>query len=445
MLEGEREVLAGRERLEAEDIDLVRRADFVVVFGVGEGQGKHALLLQVRLVDTGERAGDDGKTTKEARLERGVLTRRTLTVVVVTNHDPLNAAVAVVGSGLWHTTELASDLVLDLVGLTVLRVDGTDQAVLGDVLQVTTVLQPGTTGRDMVGCTLALDLNEDRKVSGGLAVPRRKGFEELKTLRLGVNGDLDGETVLGRRLEGVLARVVTARGELVTVGGGELEGLAVRANERVGERVEAEVTSEGHRGDDIGGSDEGMGGGVGVVTTGEVTVVGRDDGVGVTLLDVTTVPLANARTTGVSEDNAANALEGTDHAITLDGGANLLRTRGDGELALGREAVRSSFFRNGGRASHILIRRVGARTDETDFQLRWPTVLLHFRLELREGSRKVRGEGTVDVGLKLRQVLRFRDVNAHVMVDPCSLRTMLMLWSYSAPLSAWRLCAKRWA
>ena len=73
----------------------------------------------------------------------------------------------------------------------------------------------------------------DGEVGRGLTVPWREGLETLETLRLGVNGNLDRRTVLRRGLEGVLTRVVTARGELVAVGVGELERLAIGAGESV--------------------------------------------------------------------------------------------------------------------------------------------------------------------------------------------------------------------
>ena len=71
---------------------------------------------------------------------------------MVTDDDPLDAMVTVVCADLRDTSVFASDLVLDLVSLAVLRVDGTDQAVLGDVLEVTTVLEPRTTSGDVIGC-----------------------------------------------------------------------------------------------------------------------------------------------------------------------------------------------------------------------------------------------------------------------------------------------------
>lgn len=57
----------------------------------------------------------------------------------------------------------------------------------------------------------------------------------------------------------------------------ELERLAVGTSERISDGVEREITSEGHGGDEIGRSDESVGGRVSVVTAGEVTVVGGDD------------------------------------------------------------------------------------------------------------------------------------------------------------------------
>lgn len=130
VVETKGEVLARCEGLETVDVDLVGGTDLVIVGGVDERQCKHTLLLEVGLVDTGEGASDDSKTTEEARLEGGVLARRTLTVVVVADDDPLDAPVAIPSSGLGYTIIFAGNLVLDLVGLAVLRVDGANQAVL---------------------------------------------------------------------------------------------------------------------------------------------------------------------------------------------------------------------------------------------------------------------------------------------------------------------------
>ncbi len=47
--------------------DCVVGLDLIVVALVGEGEWKHALLLQVRLVDAGERLHDDGRATQESK------------------------------------------------------------------------------------------------------------------------------------------------------------------------------------------------------------------------------------------------------------------------------------------------------------------------------------------------------------------------------------------
>lgn len=81
-------------------------------------------------MDTGKAADDDGKTTEVTGFKSSVLTRGTLTVVVVTNNDPLDTLVTVFSRDSGNTCPFLGDLVLDLVSFTVSLVDGTDQAVL---------------------------------------------------------------------------------------------------------------------------------------------------------------------------------------------------------------------------------------------------------------------------------------------------------------------------
>ncbi len=124
---------------------------------------------------------------------------------------------------------------------------------------------------------LAEDLDEDRKVRGRLTIPRLEGLEELKTIALGADDDVDAGPVLGRRLEGILTGVVSLRREFVPGGLGELEWLPSGILEGVGQGVEGQVTSKGHGGDDIGGGDEGVRGGVSVISASEVSVVRCND------------------------------------------------------------------------------------------------------------------------------------------------------------------------
>jgi hypothetical protein len=77
-----------------------------------------------------------------------VFTRRSFTIVVVANDNPLNAFVTVLSADSWDGSPFAREDVLDVVGLVVSSVDGTDQAVLGDVFEMAAVLEPWATSRD---------------------------------------------------------------------------------------------------------------------------------------------------------------------------------------------------------------------------------------------------------------------------------------------------------
>jgi len=151
-------------------------------------------------------------------LKGGVLTGRALAVVPVTNNDPRLAVLLVVTGNIRNGTVLAVERVLDLVGLAVLGINGTDQHVVRDVVQMSTVLQPGTGHGDVVGGGLALALDEDGEVGGVLAVPGLEWLEQLKTVGRGGHGDVNIRSVLGRVLVGVLAWVVTVGREAITGG-----------------------------------------------------------------------------------------------------------------------------------------------------------------------------------------------------------------------------------
>ncbi len=129
MLQSQGQVLARREALQAQDIHLIGGLNFFVILSVSKGQRQHSLLLQVCLVNSGKRPHDDGEATKESGLKGGVFTRRAFTVVVIANDNPFDALLAIVSSSLRDTVPSTRKLVLDLVGLTVLRVDGTNQAI----------------------------------------------------------------------------------------------------------------------------------------------------------------------------------------------------------------------------------------------------------------------------------------------------------------------------
>ncbi len=354
--------------------------------------------------NTGKATSDDSKTAKVTGLESGVLTRATLSVVPVTNNNPLDAASLVVTGSSRDSIIVAGESVLDLVGLAVLGVDGTNQHVVGDVVKVATVLEPWASHGDVVSGGLALTLDQDWDVSGILAVPLLESGKELQAVTAGRDGNADAAAISRGGLVGVTAGVVTPVGKTVTGGGLELELLAILVLEGVGKRVEVEGTSNAQGNNKVGRRDEGVGGRVGVVTTGEVTVVGRDDRVGFALLDVLAIPLTDARTAGVGKDDTTEFLKSLKLAIALDGSTDLLGTGSNSEERLRLQTVVDSVLGDGGSTGHVLVRRVGARADQTDLELLRPSVGLDGLLELGDGGGQVGSERSVDVRLKLGQV-----------------------------------------
>lgn len=137
---------------------------------------------------------------------------------------------------------------------------------------------------------LSLALDEDGKVLSILTIPGREGREELKTV--GGRGDSDGDrcAVLRGSLVSVLAGVVAVGRKSETSRLLELELLTVGVQKMVLQRIEVKTSCDGHGHDKVGGGNEGVSSGVGIVTSSEVTVVGRDDRVGLALLYILPVP-----------------------------------------------------------------------------------------------------------------------------------------------------------
>lgn len=357
-----------------------------------------------------------------SRLKSSVFARTALSVVPVTDNNPRDVLrLVVTGSG-WDSIPFAGGVVLDLVGLTVCRVDGTDKHVVGDVVKMSTVLEPRAGHGDVVSGGLAEALDKNWKVLSILSVPGLERLKELEAVAGWRHCNADSATLSRWCLVGVLSWVeASACGKSVTSGSFEEELLAILTDKLVGERVEVKASGDGHGDDEIGGSHEGVGSGVSIVTSSEVTVVGRDDGVSLALLDVLAVPLANAGATGVGKNHAAELLQSGKLSITLDGSANLLGTGGDGEQRLGLDSVVESIAGDRGRARHILVGRVGARTDKTNLKLLGPVVGLDSLAELGDGGGQIWGEWAVDVGLELRQV----DLNQLIVLSTLILPQLL--------------------
>mmetsp|Transcript_7113 Transcript_7113/g.10670 ORF Transcript_7113/g.10670 Transcript_7113/m.10670 type:complete len:313 (-) Transcript_7113:1449-2387(-) len=286
-------------RLQAFDCDFVVPSNFVVVSRVIESQRQHALLLQVGLVDTSKASGNDSDSAQVPGLQGGVLAAGPLPIVLVAHHHPLHARRLVLPRHVRHRTRRTAQLVGHLVDRPGLRVDGPNEHVVGDVVQVAAVLEPGPGHADVVGGALPLRLDQHRAVRRLVrTVPPLKRVQQGQARAVRADHDLQSGAILRGRLEGVLPRVKPTGGQLLPMGGLKPELASTRRGDGVTLGVEGDGPGEGAGGDQLRRGDEGVGLGVAVVALGKVTVVRGQDGVGLALLLVS-VPLADAGPAGV--------------------------------------------------------------------------------------------------------------------------------------------------
>lgn len=157
-------------------------------------------------------------------LKSGVFSGRAFAIVVVTNDNPWDASGFVLSGNVWDTTSFASSPVADVVHLVVLRVETSDEEVVGDVVEVTSELEPWTSSGDVVSGTLALDLDEDLSVLEVLSVPSVEGGEELESLGVLIDDDFAGTFCWWVSVV-VLTSFPSFAGEFVTVWGLKLKKL----------------------------------------------------------------------------------------------------------------------------------------------------------------------------------------------------------------------------
>ncbi|MNL02163.1 hypothetical protein D3C87_1226620 [compost metagenome] len=215
--------------------DRIAFLDFVVVGRVDESQGQDPLLLEVGLVDACERTGDDRRAAEVTRRHGSVLAAGAFAVILVSDDDPALAAF-LVGAGDLGNVEprLAGQDVLGLAALAGPSVDGPHEEVVGDLVEVAAVAQPGAGRRNMVGGRLALGLDENRhpgelRLDHGL-----EGVEDLEAFGAFGNLHRHGVGIVGRGDVTRLLADVAPFGKCVYPRGSfELEGLTVRQRDRV--------------------------------------------------------------------------------------------------------------------------------------------------------------------------------------------------------------------
>ena len=354
-------------------------------------------------MDAGKRLHEHHANAEVARLHGGVLAGAALPVIAVAHHEGRHTG-RLVGAG--HRRHFASgavQLVDHRVGGAPKGVDRTGQGVVGDVVEVTAEAKPRTGHGNVVRGALARRLDQEAHAVQVLSIPRLKRSQQLQALAVVLDDDLDTASVFGRGQVTSVLHIEALLRQLVARGLRQLD-RSVRPRQGVGHRVEGQVTRQGDGGHDLRRAHESVGIGVAVRALGEVAVEAVHDAVLLLLLGTAPGPLADAGTASVGEDISAHLVEGVEHTIALEGIADKLGSRGDGQLALALDTGPDGGGGKGRTARDVLVAGVRARTDQAVFNLGGISLLGTELSHLAHRGGEVRAERTVEVRLKGAQV-----------------------------------------
>jgi hypothetical protein len=91
-----------------------------------------------------------------------------------------------------------------------------DEHVVGNIIEVAAVFQPGSRSRDVIRGALPFHFDQNDQIFQIFAVPLVKGFQELQSLRLGTDVYFDGAAVWDGFFVRVLSGIESFRGKFVT-------------------------------------------------------------------------------------------------------------------------------------------------------------------------------------------------------------------------------------
>ena len=391
MVDAQGERSAGGEIGESEDAEAVALGDEVVVGGIAEGEGEHALLLEIGFGDASEGTGDDDVAAAEADFHGGVLAARAFAVVFVADGDPADAGVLVGAGDLADgLLGLTGDLVQGGACCSREGVDAAAEEVAGDVFEVSAEPQPGAGGRNVVGGGLALGLEEQGHEGVVVAVPGVERGQALEPFALGADDHVDIAAVVGRGDEALVAGIEAIGGQFVAGRRGEAE-LALGGGDGVRARVKAQLAGEGGGDNEFGRTNEGERVAVGVVAAGEVAIEGGDDCVLFVAFEVFALPLADAGSAGVGEHGRAGGLEGFNLPVSADRRADLF---GAGSYEQRRLQLEPGFRCLTGDvcgAAHVFVGRVGAGADQRVGDVERVALGLHEIANLGDGIAQIGG------------------------------------------------------
>ena len=324
MLQGNGEFRAWSKLLKTSQRDTIVFLYLIIIVLVAERKSKHTLFLQVCLMNSGKALSQDYLYVQEARLHSGMFTRRSLTVIILCNHDAADSLCLVSLSCCRNLNIIAIQLVLHLIALTVKGVHGTHQEVIRDILKMSTELQPRSSHRNMVSGTLSFRLDKQRHVYQILTIPRSERSQFLKTIAVRSNNNLNICIFFAWSNESLIFYGKSLWRESKSCRSIELHAVAFLVQQSICSRIEIQSASDGQGHSKLRTSNEGKRIMITIGTTAEVSIKRGNDSILASIIFCMTLPLSDARTAGVGHDKSSNLLEVIEDAITLGSIANLL-------------------------------------------------------------------------------------------------------------------------
>ena len=117
-----------------------------------------------------------------------------------------------------------------------------------------------------------------------------------------------------------------------------------------------------------------------------------------------TFPLADTRTTGIGHNHSTYRFEISYHAITLSSTIDLFRTRVDNQPGSHLQTFRLDLTCQGGCTTQILVRRIGAGTNQSHFHFLRIAILFYLLRKFRNRASRIGSKRSVDIRFQSRQV-----------------------------------------
>ena len=144
--------------------------------------------------------------------------------------------------------------------------------------------------------------------------------------------------------------------------------------------------------------------GISVGPFGKIPVEGSHDGVRPERIIRLPFPLTDARSAGIGHYGCSRCLEIGYHSVTDGSAVHLFRPRIHQQRRSHLQSLILQLTDQRSRTTQILIRRVGARTDESDLHATGIPVRLYFCRKFRQWAGRIRCERTVQIRFQSREV-----------------------------------------